>query len=206
MEKEESFKKVYIYALIFILVLFAVSFIYYFSGKNKANTNNQIAYVNYANNQNNWQTYESDLLGFSIQYPSDWQIEEAPHYTDGVVDRVGGLLIYQQNEGASKRYQLSIFKEDNLAELSSQKLAQDFTNKSEDSRIQQIGQVNIGIYEGYGVTNVFAGDGLDEELFFANGTSSFTFIYPIKENNENYFNPIENYDVTERIIQTFKLL
>ncbi|GEM_PF-6329497 len=206
MEKEKSLKKVYIFAFFIVLVLFTLSYVFYFSGKNKTVTNNQTTNVSNANNQNEWQTYNSEILEFSIQYPSDWQIEEAPHFTNGVVDKIGGLLVYKQNEGASKRFQLSIFKEDNPRELSSQAWAQDLISKSEDIRIREIGQVDIGGYTGYGITGVFAGDGINEELFLANAQSMYTFVYPVKEENENYLNPIENYEIVKKIIATFILL
>ncbi len=146
-----------------------------------------------------WLTYADNRDRFSLSYPATWKVAHGKAQTGN--DR--GIWLYTE-ASPSKRYQLSIFVESNPKNLT---VAQwvDSLQPTLDSRSKVIGKVHIGTYDGYAITNVFAGDSNVDQWYLAYRDNVYTFVFPVAETNENLVSPIENNVIARQILATFHL-
>lgn len=183
--------------------------------KNKTVIINQVNEVN--REMTNWQTYKNKDYNFEIKYPYDWKLEIAQKfYKENRSPEFGGIYIYKEQMDQGLRYSLSIFIEENPQNLSAKKYVEKTIEDNKTSfqkgeapylwDYQSTSEVKINRYLGYAIFGLDDLEGKVDRLYLSKNNKTFVFIYPIAEENPNYFDPIENYKIVQKILSTFKFI
>lgn len=164
--------------------------------------NNNLAFNN--NSAMEWLFYKNDEFNFSVQYPSDWSQDILPYFDQSGAKQYGGISLYKQN--GVERYQLSIIIYNNSKGLSIKDWLEKNRGTCKMTDVTCSDNVRIGKYTGYKVSHVFNTEGFEDQLFIAKDQRIYSFVFPVAEENGNYYKPVENYQVAQKIISTFTFL
>lgn len=164
-----------------------------------------------------WRVYGNEDYNFEIQYPSDWKLEIFPEsYEKDKLPLFFNVSIYKERTFQGLRYGIGIVIEENQQNLSAEEWAKKIIENNKKSyqkgeapyllEYYSTGEIKISDYPGYAISGLNDLEGRVNQIYLSKDNKIFQFIYPIAEENPNYFNPIENYKIAKKILATFKFL
>jgi len=168
-----------------------------------------------------WKTYTNQQYGFSLKYPSDWDLR-----TDGLKNTLGStssmpFIALGHPLSGMADYTLFIYIFSNPKSLSSKdyvqamiaraKQADDLAQQNGDApdsapRFDKEYAVTVNSYPGYELYNVFEYDRGGEQIYVANNQEVVKFDFAVAEANQNLSSPVENNAIAHRILSTFSFL
>lgn len=180
-----------------------VSYIMYQQGTATPATNQTQKPITPATSSFEWVTFSSPDYPFSFQYPKGWIINEQAlgvQVSTGIVD--------------NREYTINIGKAENPRNLTAKQWIED--SISQNKVISDRGEAPALQYQGvnyftvagddkagYGMQGVFSYDSNRDSVAYAHGNGMYTFDFPSKEENENFVDPVKNYEVALKIMETF---
>lgn len=154
----------------------------------------------------NWKTYTNNTYGFSFKYPSDWDITEQ---TDSAGKKIGNLVVKApviNKELNAYSLQLTIT---DTKFLTATDYVQDLiTPDSAGNKMafDSSTQITIDNQNAIRLTNVFAFDQSQDQVFVLSGGRIFRIFFPVGKDNPNIDNAVINYPLADQILSTFKFL
>ena len=149
----------------------------------------------------NWKTYTNKQYGFEFQYPKHWYL----------VDYLPESSLRMGYTSYRDFYDVDISVSDNKGISSSKayldKLISDsktYTGGPGILKFASREDVIIGELPAGKLNNVFAYDHGQERIYVVKNNIVFEINYLINNKNLNYYEPIKNYDVVQKILSTFK--
>jgi len=166
--------------------------------KNNINNNTSLNLNSQSTNTSDWLNYKNEKYDYQLNYPSDWKIE--------VIDEKNpdNVIIYTEESNHTKRYQLQILIEGNINHLSADQLIEQLI--SNNPRSIKCASKKIDKYLSTCANNIFVFDGYNEELDLVVDDFHYRIIYPVAEDNPNYYDPLENYKIAQEIISTLTFI
>jgi hypothetical protein len=177
----------------------------------------QVAMLQQENNASNvidtsaWPIYRNAELGFSLQYPPNWQL-----FTSGLSANTPFVALGNPLNGTTT-YVMDIFIEQNPQSLSSGEYvhqllladrAQDAANAKTGlapTVTPQFRSSNLTTANGnaaYELFDVFEFDHNAEQIYVANGTTMLHFDFPVADANPNLASPANNNAIAHMIVGT----
>jgi hypothetical protein len=165
-------------------------------------------------NTSTWQAYNNAKFGFSLEYPSNWQLS-----TNGLSGSGPFIALGNPLSGTST-YVMDIFIENNSSSLSAgeyvhQLLAAD---KAEDAANAKNGPApavtpqfeksyftTVAGTKAYELFEVFEFDHNAERIYVANGNTVLRFDFPVADTNSNLSSPTNNNAIAHLILDTLTL-
>lgn len=165
-------------------------------------------------NTSSWQSYTNTALGFSISYPSNWQLS-----TTGLLEKNPYIALGNPLYGTST-YVMDIFIDRNPNGLTSgeyvhQLLAADKAQDAANAKngpaptvtpqFQKSYLLKLGGAEAYELFDVFEFDHNAEQIYLADGSSTLLFDFPTADPNPNLASPVNNNGIVHLILDTLTL-
>lgn len=169
--------------------------------------------VNAANavDTSGWATYQNPQFGFSLQYPSNWQV-----FTGGLAASTPFVALGDPLNGTTT-YVMDVFIEQNPQSLSSAEYAHQLllADHAQDAANAKSGPAptvtpqfrsnyltTVNGDPAYELYDVFEFDHNAERIYVANGTLALHFDFPVADANPNLASPANNNAVAHMILGT----
>lgn len=146
----------------------------------------------------NWQTYSNTQYGLEFKYPKNWRISD-----DLPIGEIGMGPAYSLGD-----YTVWITVSNNQNMLSSSayldKVINDAKTHPEPLIFSSRENLMIDGLPASKLIGVFAFDHNGEEIYIVKNNIVFFINYMVRAENQNYTEPIKNYDVVQKILSTIK--
>ncbi len=151
----------------------------------------------------NWKTYTSQDYGFELRYPGDWEAKQA---TDGAGKPIGQFSWSAPRPSEKVEAYTLMLSVLNTNETTVDAFVQSYLAAGNPGKIEYKSKsdITVGGVTGFKLEGVFAFDKSQDQIYLLHNSKIYEFILPVKADNPNIANALENNPIAYQILSTFK--